>query len=441
MSIMKKTGDRQNKKMRVDANRNTMRERAFMIQILFSIGLIINVRCFTVPSSISASISQTAFPRLRNLKEHEGDFESKREYDPNSEYEIMIGRVLDSLKTDYPNILVEDPDYSIYSDSIFAKDPSGFTLNGLNNYKQAFALVHTVVNVFYSPEESLLTFKMIHDQCHKNIRVSWNAEVVPKPIFGGTKKPLHVNGISVYELNMKGKVQQHHVQNLLINNQPLVTHDSLLDALRAELSETDCVPVFTRVEKETPTTTKAFSNDNQIVRFERKPIFSHSKSLFSDSPKQTRSSLAALSATPSTSRDNSSESTERNLDWDAFEQKNKSRKRFGMKPLTPDEFRSLETKVKELESKQIAKFPASNDATQMPPKKSPVKGFLTKVFGEVFEDTCESNWDCERPEVCCDFKFTKKCCSSGQMMQVPQEILVTIPVTTQNDYYRPNPNR
>ena len=40
-------------------------------------------------------------------------------------------------------------------------------------------------------------------------------------------------------------------------------------------------------------------------------------------------------------------------------------------------------------------------------------GFFKKLMGNVLEDTCESNYDCESPEVCCDFGFKKMCCSSG----------------------------
>merc|ERR1712232_1547005 len=46
-------------------------------------------------------------------------------------------------------------------------------------------------------------------------------------------------------------------------------------------------------------------------------------------------------------------------------------------------------------------------------EKSP-KGFFDKLFGNVVKDTCENNFDCERPEVCCDFGFKKMCCTSGQ---------------------------
>lgn len=39
--------------------------------------------------------------------------------------------------------------------------------------------------------------------------------------------------------------------------------------------------------------------------------------------------------------------------------------------------------------------------------------FLSNIFGGVLKNGCESNFDCERPEVCCDVGFKKICCSNG----------------------------
>merc|ERR1712176_396188 len=63
-------------------------------------------------------------------------------------------------------------------------------------------------------------------------------------------------------------------------------------------------------------------------------------------------------------------------------------------------------------------------------------GFMEKIFGSVLKDTCESNFDCERPEVCCDFGFKKMCCASGtpifdtQKSMYGQRRLVPVPVDT-----------
>jgi EF-hand domain pair len=56
-----------------------------------------------------------------------------------------------------------------------------------------------------------------------------------------------------------------------------------------------------------------------------------------------------------------------------------------------------------------------------------LKSFLA-AFRLDNEDACESNLDCFRPQVCCDFHFKKFCCSSGEMASELQLQYATVPV-------------
>ena len=47
---------------------------------------------------------------------------------------------------------------------------------------------------------------------------------------------------------------------------------------------------------------------------------------------------------------------------------------------------------------------------------------------DVFESTCSSNYDCDRPEVCCDFGFKKVCCTSGNYKRDIENELALIKV-------------
>lgn len=340
----------------------------------------------------------------------------------NSEYTLQVGRALDSLKNDYPKILVDDPDYTIYDSSIVARDPSGFEIHGIGKYRQVFSLVHTIVNLFYCPEKSLLTLRMVHDQCHNNIRVSWNAEVVPKQIFGGTKTTLHVDGISVYELKSTGKVREHRIERLLINDKPV--ERGIVDALKQQVVDKDFIPVYA-----TPETKRG--SPNQILKFQKSSIFSQSRSLFSPDEKAITRSTKLLS---SRADEVEHDSQYPGLDWEALEKKNDSRKKFGLNPISPEEFLEIEAQVQQMATQERAKHAANLDAAEIPPPKESSKGgILKKLFGAVLEDTCESNFDCERPEVCCDYGFKKSCCRSGSMVGAQQEP-VRIPVTKDSGY-------
>ena len=113
------------------------------------------------------------------------------------------------------------------------------------------------------------------------------------------------------------------------------------------------------------------------------------------------------------------DNTSPDMDWDAYERKNMSRKKFGLQPLTPEQFLEVDAQVKQMEIdaiKQHAAAAAAQDATEMPRDNRNKGGFLGNIFADILEDTCDSNFDCERPQVCCDFGFKKMCCSSGQQI-------------------------
>ncbi len=276
-------------------------------------------------------------------------------------------------------------DYSIYHEHIEVIDPSGVKLHHLKNYKGFFSLLHTVVNLFYCIEQSGLTFRLSYDWARKNIRVSWNASLTPRAIMGGIKNQLHVDGISVYEINREsGLLTEHRVEQLLVNNAPVLEPQGIFVTVRNLATEgPESIPVLSS------------NNRNTVFEF-RAPIGFGSRQsslLFSQSDDSESHPL---------------------FDRKNFDAKNQSRKKFGLKPLSPSEFVEIETKVAEMEKLQRAKaasWTAAETANRRPKKeKSP----LSKIFGNIFDDTCESNFDCQRPEVCCDLGFKKMCCSSGQ---------------------------
>jgi hypothetical protein len=281
-------------------------------------------------------------------------------------------------------------------------DPAGVTLHGLPAYRNAFRLVHTVVNLFYCPERSLLTFRLVYDWARNEIRVSWNAEVVPKQIFGGIKTTLHVDGISAYVFDKQsGQIVQHRVEHLMINDVPIRPERGIIHALRKEVIEPDGIPV-------------CYKDDLFLLEnvFFEKGLFSEKSPHFSEQQVvkfQPHSPLSLLSR-----QTTSLFSMSNDIDSEAFERKNASRKKFGLKPLTPEEFKEIEAQVEQMDIAQRASAQATTTTTEAPQKKE--KGFLGKLFGDVIQDTCEDNFDCKRPEVCCDFGFIKKCCTSGMLV-------------------------
>ncbi len=150
-------------------------------------------------------------------------------------FEINLGRAMDALRKDYPYMLYKTPDFSIYHDEINVVDPSGVQLSGLNNYKKSFSFLQTIVRFFYNTNESEVQSRMVYDFARQSIRISWNAVLVPK-VLGNRRNAMYIDGISVYRMDSdSGKIDEHRVEKMLINNIPVQPPYSIFSALRDEL--------------------------------------------------------------------------------------------------------------------------------------------------------------------------------------------------------------
>ena len=147
---------------------------------------------------------------------------------------------------------METPDFSIYDPEIEFVDPSGVKVTGLRKYKAAFGLIHGFIQFVYCLEKSSITFRLCFDKARQNIRIHWNAEIVPREIFG--KSHFFIDGISVHELSLEsGNLTQHRIERLLMNDQPVMPREGVIARLRREHSVT--VPSF-------------IQNENAIVNFQ-----------------------------------------------------------------------------------------------------------------------------------------------------------------------------
>ena len=135
-----------------------------------------------------------------------------------------------------------------------------------------------------------------------------------------------------------------------------------------------------------------------------------------------------------------------NVDFELLDTKNAARKKFGLKPLTPEEFLLLQEQVAEIDEQQRKKKAAHAAAAELAAEQERKKkqgNIFTNFLGNALQDTCETNFDCEWPEVCCDFGFKKSCCSSGMRIldgppQSRQGQLAEVPIPQGNDEFPPN---
>merc|ERR1719162_1049128 len=377
----------------------------------------------------------------------------QKQSDDKREFELGLGKAMDTLRKDYPDMLKALPDFSIYHDDIEVVDPSGLRLHNLNRYKASFRFLHGMLNFFYDSKLSMLTFKIIYDVSRQDIRVSWNAYVVPKAIYGGEGNALYLDGISVYVLNkLNGIITEHRVEHLLLNDVPVQAPQGIFEAMRSAVGAEEGpegVPVW-NMDLDMDAKIGPIPGQFNFEFRRHAGLFSgvqSSSSLFSEEgdTSSSNSRSETPNTTPTTTTLFSSESSDANKETKAgihsnhlaspffneiaFQRKNAYRKKYGLKPLTPDEYIKVEAEVQKLASLQREKLSAAHAAAELAKPKPKTKLF-GNLFGGILQDTCESNWDCQRPEVCCDLGFKKLCCSSGmkvfngapQMQRMPVRI-------------------
>lgn len=328
----------------------------------------------------------------------------------NNDHELHIGKALDTLRSDYQSLLTTNPDFSLYDPNIEIVDPSGVKLHGLRNYKAAFNFIHALIRVVYCPSRSQLSYRMCFDTARQNIRISWNARIVPR--IGPNAH--HIDGISVYEMDFKsGQITQHRIERLLLNDRHVAPKEGVFARLRAEHGVV--VPSYYGT---TPTSSRRRGSSS--------------------------TALYALEASDREPDYNAADGTAPVedgvlVDTEALESRNKSRKKFGLKPLTPKEFLKLQQEIQVLGDETRRKIARAAEERQKKSRESNNKsqpGLFEKALGAL-NDTCETNFDCERPKVCCDFVVQKRCCSSGAFVGREMPRLVPVPASPPPGYTDP----
>ena len=84
-------------------------------------------------------------------------------------------------------------------------------------------------------EQSSVQNRIMYDFARQSIRISWNIVLVLK-VVGNRRNALYVDGISIYKLDTTtGKIREHRVENMLINDIPVTPPYGVLTAIQNEI--------------------------------------------------------------------------------------------------------------------------------------------------------------------------------------------------------------
>ena len=136
-----------------------------------------------------------------------------------SEFELNLGKCIDTLRMDVPEFADREFQWDIYTDDVELSDPQAVQARGLASYKQFFAMVRAFRR--FAVRDVSVTYKLRYDWAGKRVIVTWYSEWTMKgwPQIGA--RPTHVDAVSYFSLTDEGFVYKHEVDRVQINGQML----------------------------------------------------------------------------------------------------------------------------------------------------------------------------------------------------------------------------
>lgn len=275
-------------------------------------------------------------------------------------------------------------------------EQTGVVLNGLRPYQRLFATLRFFRQLMiYDVSTSI---RISYDASRQQVRVSWSFVLHMR----AATRPLHVDGISIYSLNVRGKVRKHVVEIIIVNGEP-------------------AKPPFAKAWINLPSWLAEGLKGGATV-----PGLSASRGLGVDTGELT-SSFSAWNAphgpeSPiSLAQQRASASRRFELPADRAITEGVA-EGLGGNELTRNDLRDNHDVAPTDESWgpgiQGKVEPTSKE--QGPEKSSKKKGFwpITDIPGG-----CETSWDCEANKVCCDLMVVKVCCTNGVMQPRGDELI------------------
>lgn len=290
-----------------------------------------------------------------------------------SVFKLNQGRAIDILRADYPRLLTQKPDLSIFAPELELHDPSGKRLTGLRQYERVFDMLRFLRRT--TMQDAQVTYRLVVQD--ERIRVRWSAKLwMRDPALGMTKLPngeqalVHLDGVSNYDLDKEGKIRKHTLENIVMRGQ-----------------------------EDMPAINLGFAwpTPQLATPAQAMPFF---RSLFDALPEPERKQLPTPPTRHATARQRRSPPPQASAAGE-----------------TPLERAARERAEDEAKAKQLAELrqPRVNGRAAEG-NGDGGKGSFLSAMKKTLPQPCETSYDCERPEVCCDLLFGTICCSGGMMI-------------------------
>ena len=303
-----------------------------------------------------------------------------------SVFKLNQGRAIDTLRQDYPCLWTHAPDLSIFTDDVEFHDATGKKrVAGIQRYERLFDTMRFVRRTFVA--DSQVSYRLV--VTGESIRVRWTAKLYMRdPILGkrtffqnASTVLFHLDGISSYHLDAKGKIDRHTLETLQYHDPgeasllPVVLVSGIAWPLLVQSPPVLLDPRLAYGGGGGGCLPSATTTPVKAMRTPQPPV-----SLEGETPMQRAA-------------------RERAEDKDA-------------------QFKKMYQRENHQERMWWQRFLPSWSMPQQ----------------------CETSFDCEPPEVCCDLLVARVCCDGGMLIpSVPQVQLQAIPIPVDDEPFLPGP--
>eukprot|EP00631_Chrysoreinhardia_giraudii_P007460 CAMPEP_0197427436 /NCGR_PEP_ID=MMETSP1170-20131217/38280_1 /TAXON_ID=54406 /ORGANISM="Sarcinochrysis sp, Strain CCMP770" /LENGTH=209 /DNA_ID=CAMNT_0042955127 /DNA_START=1 /DNA_END=630 /DNA_ORIENTATION=+ len=132
-----------------------------------------------------------------------------------SEFDLNIGRCIDTLRSDVPKIMERELDWSVYTRNVELVDPSGVAIRGIDAYRRVHASLRLVKQV--ALDDCEIHSQLRYDWVRRAIIVRWQSHLLVK----GAAEPVCVDAVSTFELDDDGLIARHRIDRVIFNDQHL----------------------------------------------------------------------------------------------------------------------------------------------------------------------------------------------------------------------------
>jgi len=283
------------------------------------------------------------------------------------------------LRNDYPLLFSHKPELSIFREDVGLYDHSGKRIAGsIKQYERIFDALRFLRRT--TMQDAQVTYRLIVDD--DKIRIRWSAKLwMRDPALGliklanGEPALIHIDGISIYQLDSNGKISSHWLENIIMRGKEeaqLAFAWSMPQFSTPELA----IPFFSPLEAALPGGLAILPLPNMGSRYGEVKPPSDGKPL---------STLARRSREPMASA--ASDSSDPKA------------------PETP-----MQRAAREREE-DMAKAQRLRELRTPKQKQHDLFG-----IGRRMPQPCDTSYDCERPKVCCDLLVASVCCDGGMMI-------------------------